>query len=83
MNEEHELFYGYEIVRDQEQLIIVDLMKKYSNEPVTEELKRRIWDELQELKRIGRINIPFKVEIRRDRSNKYPPSIEVILDTKV
>lgn len=76
-------FYGINISRRQEQAYIQNLLKKYRHEPVTEELKAKIWDELQMEKYHGRINIPFKVVMRRDALRKYPDCIEVILDTKV
>lgn len=76
-------FYGSEIVRRKEQEYIKDLLKKYKNDPVTEELQAKIWDELQMEKHLGRIKIPFKVVIRRDSNNQFPNYIEIILDTKV
>jgi hypothetical protein len=76
-------FYGYEIYRLQQQEYIQNLLRKYNNEPVTEELKKKIWDELQMEKHLGRVTIPFKIAVRRDPYGKFPPSIEVILDTKV
>lgn len=76
-------FYGYEIIRRQQQEKVENILKKHKKEEVTEELKKRIWDDLQEAKNSGEITIPFKVVMRRDAYNKYPPYIEVILDTKV
>lgn len=76
-------FYGMEIVRRTQQEYINQLLQKYRKEPVTEELKAKIWDELQQEKFHGRITIPFKVTLRRDASEKFPPYVEVILDTKV
>lgn len=85
MEEEHPQhpFYGYDIVRRTQQEYIQDLLKKYKNEPVTEALKQKIWDELQMEKHQGRITIPFKMAIRRDPYGKFPEYIEIILDTKV
>lgn len=83
MSEHEHPFYGTEIVRGQEQEYIKKILKKYNKEPVTEELKAKIWDELQMEKYKGNIKIPFKVVLRRDASKKYPDCIEVILDTKV
>lgn len=81
---EHEHpFYGQEIVRYDQQEYINNLLKKYKNDPVNEELKKKIWDELQMEKYYGRITIPFKVVLRRDASGLFPDFIEVILDTKV
>ncbi len=76
-------FYGYDIIRREQQKYIKNLLKKYRNEPVSEELKKKIWDELQMEKHLGRITIPFKMTSRRDPYGKFPPVIEVILDTKV
>jgi len=84
MNEEHEHpFYGKDIYRGREQAYIGDLLKKYKGLPVTEELKQKIWDELQMEKHLGRITIPFKLAMRRDPTGTFPEYIEVILDTKV
>jgi hypothetical protein len=86
-NNEHALhehpFYGYEIYRLQQQEYIQSLLTKYKNEAPTEELKKKIWDELQMEKYLGRVTIPFKIAIRRDPYGKFPPCIEIILDTKV
>ncbi len=76
-------FYGEEIYRNRQQDYIRQLLKKYKNEPVNEELKKKIWDELQMEKYYGRITIPFKVVMRKDVYRKYPDYVEVILDTKV
>ena len=83
--EEHDEhpFYGQDILRGREEEYIENILKKYKKEPVTEELKKKIWDELQMEKHLGNINIPFKVVIRRDPSGQYPEFVEVILDTKV
>lgn len=84
MSSEHEHpFYGFDIIRRKEKDKINAILKKYKDEPVTEELKKRIWDELQEAKHQGVVTIPFKVAMRVDAYKKYPPYIEVILDTKV
>lgn len=81
--EEEHPFYGVEIIRRREKEYIQNLLRKYKHEPVTEDLQRRIWDELQMEKHKGLITIPFKVIIRRDSHKKYPDHIEIILDTKV
>lgn len=82
MHEEHP-FYDFYILRNREQAYINSLLKKYKDEPVSDELKKKIWDELQMEKYHGRIKIPFKVVMRRDAYRKYPDYIEVILDTKL
>ena len=81
--EEEHPFYGFDIIRNNEQAYINNLLKKYRNEPATEELKAKIWDELQMEKYKGNVTIPFKVVLRRDSLKKFPSCIEIILDTKV
>jgi hypothetical protein len=76
-------FYGYEIIRREQEAYIKKLLQKYKKDPVTEELKKKIWDELQMEKHHGRVTIPFKIITRQDSYGKFPPYIEVILDTKV
>lgn len=76
-------FYGYDIIRREQQEYVQKLLEKYKKEPVTEELKKKIWDELQMEKHYGRVTIPFKMTTRRDPYGKFPDYIEVILDTKV
>lgn len=76
-------FYGTHIFRDDEQEYIQKILRKYRKEPVTDELKAKIWDELQMEKHLGHIKIPFKVAMRRDATKKFPDYIEIILDTKV
>ncbi len=81
-SEEH-LFYGYPIYRHKEQEYIQNILKKYKDHPVNEELKKKIWQDLQQEKFLGNIKIPFKIAMRLDPSGKIPDYIEVILDTKV
>ena len=76
-------FYGTEILRNKEQAHINALLSKYKNEPATEELKAKIYDELQMEKHFGRIKIPFKVYLKNDPTGKFPNYVEVVLDTKV
>lgn len=82
-HEEETPFYGKEVIRQKEQEYIQKLLKKYKNDQVNDELKGKIWDELQMEKYKGNITIPFKVTMRRDSTKKFPDYIEVILDTKV
>lgn len=82
MEEEHP-FYGQTIIPRDQKAYIESLLKKYKNEPVSEELKKKIWDELQMEKYHGRVTIPFKLAVRKDPYGKFPDCIEVILDTKV
>lgn len=81
--EDEHSFYGIEVIRRREQAYIKNLLKKYRHEPVTDELKAKIWDELQMEKYHGRLIIPFKIVMRRDSFKKFPDYIEIILDTKV
>lgn len=76
-------FYDKVILRDKEQAYIQKLLTKYRHEPVSEELKAKIWDELQMEKHKGNITIPFKVIMQRDPSQKQGDYIEILLDTKV
>jgi hypothetical protein len=82
--EEHEHpFYGQWILRHRQEAYIKKLLRKYKSEPVNEDLKKKIWDELQMEKYSGRVTIPFKIALRRDPYGKFPDYVEVILDTKV
>jgi hypothetical protein len=76
-------FYGHDIYPDRQQTYIQNLLSKYKGEPVTDELRKKIWDELQMEKHLGHVTIPFKIATRRDPTGKFPDMIEVILDTKV
>lgn len=76
-------FYGQHIIRDSEQRYIEKLLEKYKKMPVSDELKEKIWNELQMEKYKGNITIPFKLVINRDPTGKFPDLIEVILETKV
>ncbi len=76
-------FYGQWIIRRTQQEYIQKLLQKYKHEPASEELKKKIWEELQMEKHFGRITIPFKVALRLDKMGKFPDYVEVILDTKV
>lgn len=82
-HEKEHPFYGVDIIRRNEQEFIKNLLIKHKNDPVNEELQKKIWDELQMEKYKGNITIPFKVVMRRDIFKKFPDTIEVILDTKV
>lgn len=84
MSESHDHpFYGHVIIRREQEEYIKSLMQKYQHEPVNEELKKKVWDELQMEKHYGRITIPFKLAVRMDPYGKFPDLLEVILDTKV
>lgn len=83
MSEHEHPFYGYTIIRRQEEEHIKKLMEKYQGQPVSEELKKKVWDELQMEKYLGKVTIPFRMAVRRDPYGKFPDIIEIILDTKV
>lgn len=76
-------FYGTSIFRQQEQEYIRQILAKYRSFPADEELKKRIWEELQAEKAAGRIHIPFKVRLQVDPTHQFPNVVEVLLDTKV
>jgi hypothetical protein len=76
-------FYGQDIYADREQAYIQSLLAKYKNEIVNEDLKKKIYDELQMERYHGRLKIPFKVVLRKDIYGKFPDYVEVILDTKL
>lgn len=82
MTETHP-FYGVDILRDREQAYINRLLKKYKKHPANDELKKAIFDELTNERALGNIKIPFKVVLRNAIPEKFPPCIEVILDSKV
>lgn len=76
-------FYGSPILRQKEQEYIEQLLSKYRSCPADEELKKKIWEELQAEKAAGRIRIPFKVCLHADPTKQFPNYVEVLLDTKV
>ncbi len=78
-----EHFYGKEIDRNHEQLLIEKMLSKYRFEPVSEELKKIIHKELAAAKERGEITIPFKVVMHSSNSPTHQAYIEVILDSKV
>lgn len=83
MEEEHPPFYGIDIIRRAQQALIEKTLSKFKNEPVNEDLKRKIHEALHLEKQRGTIQIPFKVILKEDSSGKYAPYIEVLLDSKV
>lgn len=82
-HDEEEPFYGYEIVRREQQELIEKLLNKYRSLPADNNLKQKIWDELQMEKFKGNLTIPFKIALRKNISGNFPDYIEIILDTKV
>lgn len=83
MTHHHKPFYDIDILRDREEAYIESLMKKYKGQEPSEELKQKIWDELQMEKHLGNLTIPFKVNLKKDPNKVYKDQIEVLLDTKV
>ena len=78
-----EPFYGRDIHPDQQQEEIKKILSKYSQEPVSEELKKKIYNTLMQAKAVGKISIPFRVVMRKTPDHLHRDFIEVILDTKV
>ncbi len=76
-------FYGKEIDPDQQQKEVEKILSKYAQEPVSNDLKKKIYEALLHAKNTGRISIPFKIVMRKDPSGVHRDFIEVILDTKV
>lgn len=83
MSQETHPFYGKQIVRREQNELIEEMVKKFRHLPANEELKGKIWEELQLAKYRGEITIPFQVALRRNPPGDFPDYIEIILDTKV
>jgi len=83
MSKRKHYFYDKAILEDRESETVKKILSQYKNEKADEELKKKIWDDLQHEKCEGRLSIPFKVVLRRDEYGRYPPTVEVILDTKL
>ncbi|MBB63629.1 MAG: hypothetical protein CMO81_01025 [Waddliaceae bacterium] len=75
--EEHHYFYHEPISRQAQADYIQEIVAKYQKEPITDDLIKKVYDELMMEKHFGRITIPFKV---KNHDNEY---IEVLLDTRV
>ena len=71
------------ILRDREQAYIDRLLKKYRGEVADDTLKKAIFEDLQKEKFLGNIKIPFKVILKNGVPGKFPPCVEVVLDSKV
>ena len=80
---EHPPYYGKVINRDGEQEYMQELLKKYRSEPVSEELRCKIYDEFMWEKHLGNITIPFQVVMQKDESGKGVNYIDIILEPKV
>lgn len=75
-------FFGSPIYATREREYIQKILNKYKAERATEELKAKIWDELQMEKHLGRIKIPFTLVLRKGGEH-FPDYIEILLDSKV
>lgn len=80
---DHPPFYGKVIIPRQEQAYLQSLLRPFKGRKADESLQKEIFDALQKAKHEGILTIPFKVALRKDPFNKYPATVEVILDTKV
>jgi hypothetical protein len=78
----HHPFFGKEIYPDKEKKEIEKILFKYRSESVSEDLKKRIYDDLTIAKEKGIINIPFKVVLRKSKFSRRS-YIEILLETKV
>lgn len=83
MSHHHKPFYDVEILRNREEDYIETLLKPFRKEPATDDLKKKIYDLLQNEKYLGNLKIPFKVILKKDPTGIYADTIEVVLDTKV
>lgn len=83
MSHAHKYFYDEPIFRSRQQAFVNDLLKKYKNEPATEELRQKIYDDLSAEKAKGTLKMPFKVILKQDALHRFPDQIEILLDTKV
>jgi hypothetical protein len=76
-------FYGKKICREDEEAFIKEILGKYKDLPINEETKKKVYDELCWEKHLGRLTIPFSVQIKKDPYERYPDFIEVLLESKV
>ncbi len=76
-------YYGKEICRDEEHLYIEKVLKKHKGEVATEELRKKIYDDLMWEKHLGHVTIPFKIVLVKDESGHGVDYIDILLDTKV
>lgn len=83
MSHHNKPFYGKWIVPDDEEKHIKELIHPYQDQPVTDELRKQIYELLSDAKFRGEISIPFRIVLHQDAYKKYPDRLEVILDTKV
>lgn len=83
MSHHDQPFYGKRVDRKAEQEYIQKLLRKYQNEPFSDELKKKVWDDLAQEKHLGNITIPFNLDVIKDPTGKFPNLIQVVLDSKV
>lgn len=83
MSEHVRPYYGKWIIPDEEQKRIETLMKPFQNQPVSEELRKQVYETLSEAKFRGEISIPFRIVIAQDAYKRYPDCLKIILDTKL
>jgi hypothetical protein len=80
---EHQPYYGKVICRDQQQIYIDKTLAKYKGESATEELRKKVYDDLMWEKHLGNVLIPFKVILNKDESGHGMDYIDILLDSKV
>ena len=78
-----DFFYDQPINCDFEEQRIKKILSKYQHTPFSEELKKRIYDDLTRAKAEGVIAAPFKVVTRKDPTGVHRAYIEVVIDTQV
>lgn len=83
MSEHEKPYYGKWIIPDDEQGRIQKLMEPYQNRPVTEELRKEVYEVLSTAKARGEISIPFRIVLQKDAYGRQPDCLKVILDTKL
>ena len=83
MSHETEPYYGKTICRDEEQLYIEKVLSKYKGEPATEELRKKVYNDLMREKHVGHVTIPFKIVLVKDDTGCGVDYIDILLDSKV
>jgi hypothetical protein len=79
----HRPFYGKQIIRREERERIERLVAKYRDEPASDLLCQKIYDELMWQKHLGEITIPFQVVLNRGSGEGGVDYIEILLESKV
>lgn len=83
MSHQNKPYYGKWIFADEEQKRIEKILAPFQDQPVSEELRKQVYETLSDAKFRGEISIPFRIVVHQDAYKKYPDRLEVILDTKV